>query len=292
MSDTTPSVALPGSARSVPVHQESGAYDAAAPATITVYVRGSGHDPTPGRLTREDFAAAHGAASSDIEAVRRFVEGRGLTVGHVDSGRRSIEVAGRLEALAAAFGTTLSLYRDDSGFEYRARTGQLFVPAELDGVVIGVFGLDERPQARPQFRPRADATSQYTPPQVAAAYAFPAGLTGKGECIALIELGGGFRTTDLSAYFSMLGIAPPSVVAVPVDGGTNDPSTPDGPDGEVMLDIEVTGSVAPEATIAVYFAPNTDQGFIDAVTTAIHDTDHRPSVVSISWGSAESTWTQ
>ncbi len=285
-------VPLPGSTRSVPVHQEFGAYDAGASATITVYLRGSGDDPTPGRLTREDFAAAHGAAPSDIEAVRRFASERGLTVSNVDSGRRSVELAGRLDALAAAFGTTLSLYRDDFGVEYRGRSGQLFVPAELDGLVTGVFGLDERPQARPQFRPRADATSQYTPPQVAAAYAFPAGLTGKGECIALIELGGGFRSADLSAYFSMLGIAPPSVVAVPVDGGSNAPGTPNGPDGEVMLDIEVSGSIAPEATIAVYFAPNTDQGFIDAVTTAVHDTDHRPSVVSISWGSAENTWTE
>jgi kumamolisin len=292
VSDPASLVPLAGSARSVPAHRESGAYDAAASATLTLYVRGRGDAPAPGRLSREDFAAAHGASPGDIDAVRRFAADRGLAVGNVDSGRRSVELAGSLEALAAAFGTTLSLYRDDSGLEYRARTGQLFVPAELEGVVIGVFGLDERPQARPQFRPRANATSQYTPPQVAAAYAFPAGLTGKGECIALIELGGGFRTTDLSAYFSMLDIVPPTVVAVPVDGGSNAPGTPDGPDGEVMLDIEVSGSIAPEATIAVYFAPNTDQGFIDAVTTAIHDTAHRPSVVSISWGSAESTWTE
>jgi kumamolisin len=58
-----------------------------------------------------------------------------------------------------------------------------------------------------------------------------------------------------------------------------------------MLDIEVLGSVAPEASISVYFAPNTDQGFVDAVTTAVHDATRKPSVISISWGSAESTWT-
>jgi kumamolisin len=273
------------------VHQLSGACDPDASATITLYVRSAGDDPAPGRLSREEYAAAHGATSRDIDAVREFASQWGLTIGSVDLARRSVEVAGTLDALAAAFGTTLSLFRDADGVEYRGRSGQLFVPAELDGVVTGVFGLDERPQARPQFRPRANATSQYTPPQVAAAYAFPAGLTGKGECIALVELGGGFRTSDLSAYFTMLGIAPPAVVAVPVDGESNAPGSPDGPDGEVMLDIEVAGSVAPEATIVVYFAPNTDRGFIDAVTTAVHDTDNRPSVVSISWGSAEDTWT-
>jgi kumamolisin len=59
----------------------------------------------------------------------------------------------------------------------------------------------------------------------------------------------------------------------------------------VMLDIEVAGAVAPDAAIVVYFAPNTDQGFIDAVSQAVHDTTHKPSVVSISWGGSEDSWT-
>jgi kumamolisin len=58
-----------------------------------------------------------------------------------------------------------------------------------------------------------------------------------------------------------------------------------------MLDIEVVGAIAPKAHIVAYFAPNTDAGFLDAVTTAIHDTVHHPTIVSISWGGAESTWT-
>ena len=58
-----------------------------------------------------------------------------------------------------------------------------------------------------------------------------------------------------------------------------------------MLDIEVAAAIAPKATIAVYFAPNTNQGFLDAITTAVHDSVNKPSVISISWGSAESNWT-
>jgi kumamolisin len=79
------------------------------------------------------------------------------------------------------------------------------------------------------------------------------------------------------------------VRSVSVDGATNTPGSD--ADVEVDLDIEVAGSVAPAATIAVYFAPNTDQGFIDAITTASQDAANRPSVISISWGGAESTWT-
>jgi len=107
-----------------------------------------------------------------------------------------------------------------------------------------------------------------------------------GQTIALIELGGGYRAADKS-----LGIAAPTVVAVPVNGGKNSPSTADGADGEVMLDIEVAAAVAPRAKIAVYFAPNTDQGFVDAITTATHDTKNKPTVISISWGAPESSWT-
>jgi len=58
-----------------------------------------------------------------------------------------------------------------------------------------------------------------------------------------------------------------------------------------MLDIEVSAAVAPGAKIVVYFAPNTDQGFIDAIGTAVHDTTNNPGVISISWGGPESSWT-
>ena len=80
--------------------------------------------------------------------------------------------------------------------------------------------------------------------------------------------------------------------AIGVDHGKNAPTgDAGGPDGEVMLDIEVAGAVAPKAKIAVYFAPNTDAGFLDAITTAIHDTRRKPTIVSISWGGPESSWT-
>ena len=139
----------------------------------------------------------------------------------------------------------------------------------------------------------ASDASQFTPIQLAKLYDFPGNLDGTGQCIAIIELGGGFTTSDLDTYFSSLGIDPaPTVTSVSVDHANNTPSgSADGPDGEVMLDIEVAGAVAPKAKIVVYFAPNTSQGFLDAITQAVHDTVNKPSVISISWGGPESTWT-
>jgi kumamolisin len=203
-------------------------------------------------------------------------------------------LSGTVGALGRAFSTELRMHDTPRG-RFRMRAGPLYVPAELAGVVEGVFGLDDRPAATPKFRyPRARPHTIYRPGDVGGAYGFPAGLDGTGQCIALIELGGGFRSADLEAYFSQLGVSPvPVVTGIGVDGGKNAPGgDPRGPDGEVVLDIEIAGALAPGAAIAVYFAPNTDRGFLDALLAAVHDKLRRPSVVSISWGSPESNWTQ
>ncbi len=223
--------------------------------------------------------------------------GLGLEVTSSDPATRRLTVAGTAAELARAFGTELtevtSTGPGGSQVRHRYRQGGLQIPAELDGIVVAVLGLDNRPQARTQLHRRAAAAAgiSYTPPQVAAAYQFPAGTDGSGELIAIVELGGGFSAADLDSYFSALGITAPSVTAAGVDGGSNVPGQdPNGADGEVLLDIEVAGAAAPGAGQTVYFAPNTDQGFIDAVTTAVHATP-TPTAVSISWGQSEDAWT-
>ncbi len=142
----------------------------------------------------------------------------------------------------------------------------------------------------------ASALKPFTAPQVAKLYNFPTGLDGTGQCIALIELntpnaqnkmGTGYTTGDLKTYFKKLGLTAPQVTAVGVDGGANLPNINRDADGEVMLDIEVAGAIAPGAKIAVYFAPNTNKGFIDVISAAVHDNVRKPSVVSISWGGPE-----
>ncbi len=249
-------------------------------------------DPTV-RLTRDEFAARHGADQRTEELVRRFAQEFGLTVKAPEQGGRcTLHLSGSRSAMESAFGVTLQSYETQSG-RFRLRQGEVMIPEELAPHVVAVLGLDNRPQAKPHFRiatPRAGNVS-YTPLQVAQLYGFPANATATGQTIALLELGGGYQTADITAYFQQLGVPAPPVSSVSVDGGKNSPGDPNGADGEVMLDIEVSGAVAPRAKIVVYFAPNTDQGFIDAVATAVHDSTHKPSVLSISWGGPESSWT-
>ncbi len=256
------------------------------------------------RITRAEYEARYGADPADVQKVLSFASTFGLALTRVDLGARTLSLTGTSAAFAQAFQVELAQYEHPGG-SYRGRTGPVNVPEELSGIIQAVHGLDNRPQAKPHFRlantkPHASHSSQaaasaagYTALQVAAAYSFPSNLTGKGETIGIIELGGGFTASDLSAYFSSLGISPaPTVVAVSVDGGQNQPTgDTGGPDTEVMLDIEVSGAVAPGANIAVYFAPNTDAGFLDAINQAVNDTVNKPSILSISWGGPESSWT-
>ena len=299
-------VEIPGSERKAdPQHERVGEVDHDKPIEVTVYLRPSGSldwvDQEAGRapserrtMSREELADATGASDEDIAAVRSFAGEYGLEVTSVEKGRRAVSLRGTVQSVAEAFGAQgLQLFEHPTDGQYRGRQGPLTVPSELGDVITGVFGIDERPQARAHLRKSAAAAAQsYTPPEVAAAYNFPSSVNGSGQTAAILELGGGFSQTDLDTYFKGLGLTPPSVTAVSVDGGTNSPGTDTDADGEVMLDIEVLGSVAPGAKIVVYFAPNTDQGFIDALSTAVHDATNKPSVVSISWGGPEDSWTQ
>jgi kumamolisin len=285
--------------------------------TVSVIVRrknplAAAHVSGKQRLTRARFNANHAADPAAVALVKLFAKEFGLKVqpGTPAPGRRTVKLSGTIANMQRAFGVSLSHSTID-GVSYRVRDGSIYLPAELQGYVVAVLGLDNRPQAIPHFRvlgqqgaaaaeaaqaggfarPHAAGYSSFTPVEVGQLYQFPQGATASGQTIGIIELGGGFRQADIAAYFKSLGQKPPTVIAVPVGTGTNSPGNPNGADGEVMLDIEVAGAVAPGARIVVYFAPNTDAGFVDAIAQAIHDAKYKPSVISISWGSAEINWT-
>jgi kumamolisin len=305
MANSQRNIALKGSERHViPGARRIGSADPAERLEVTVLIRRQASDQLASRLkdlgagksqqhlSREEFARRHGAAEPDIDAVRRFAASHKLAVVQEHAARRTVILSGTVAQFSRAFAVELHQYAHDGG-SYRGRVGLVSVPADLEDVVEAVLGLDNRPQAGTHFRirPAASTSASFTPLQVAAFYGFPSG-TGEGQCVGLIELGGGYEPEDLNTYFKGLGVQPPTVTAVSVDQGKNSPTgSADGPDGEVMLDIEVVGAIAPQAKIAVYFSPNTDAGFLDAITTAIHDTTNKPSIISISWGGPESSWT-
>lgn len=313
-SPTQKRVVLPRSERAVPRNATHvGRTDAQQMISVSLIVKRK----TPldlkalgGRIvSRDEFDEKYAADAVSFDTLRQFAHQQGLTVdeGSSSLSRRTLVLRGTAQALETAFGVELhdydeaSQWREGKARRFHTFTGPVSLPAEHAGLVEAVLGLDARPVAQSHIRflrdlkkptPTAGAGQPvaFNPPQVAALYNFPTGVDGTGQTIGILELGGGYNASDLETYFQGLGLTVPTVTAVSVDGGSNAPTDPNGADSEVGLDIEVAGSIAPGAKIAVYFSVNTDQGFIDAITTAVHDTVNKPSVLSISWGGPESTW--
>jgi subtilase family serine protease len=141
------------------------------------------------------------------------------------------------------------------------------------------------PQSAPAVR-AADAR----PWDVAAlcwAYGWPVGLVG-GGVIAIVELGGGWLSSDLEKFCTSNNIPVPSVTDVSVDGTRNQPGIDGNSDGEVALDVQVAAAAYSVATgkpavIRIYWSGD----IASAVRAAIHDDC---DVCSISWGSDEAQW--
>lgn len=243
--------------------------------------------PQPPAVSHQDFPNLYGAHPADIQRLRGFAGAHGLQEVGCQPHRRVLHLRGSPAHLQRAFGVHLGRYQPVEGGP--VLLGCAGAPTLPEGV-IAVLGLDRRAIANPHVRtPYVQPTHTYTPIQLGELYAFPTGADGTGQTVAVIELGGGYRNSDLQTYFASLGLATmPTVTAVPVTGATNLPGS--AADTEVMLDIEVVGALVPAANIVVYFAPNTDQGFYEAISRAAHDRAHRPSVISISWGAPENRW--
>src|SRR5580692_2132446 len=297
-------VQLAGSDRaSLPDVTDTAPVDTGERAEITVVLRRRAELPAeivegPTVLSHAELAQGYGADPADVDLVSRELTSRGLEVTAVHPTSRRVMVAGSLGDLSSAFGTTLRQVSSPGPggrgrVTHRYREGPLYVPAALADVVTAVLGLDTRPQAQPRFRTRAAAAqgTSYYPNQVAQIYNFPAGTTGAGQTVAVIELGGGFTTSDLDAYFGGLNIPVPSITAASVDGASNNPGDTSGASVEVNLDIDVIGAAAPGAAQVVYFAPNNgDQGFVNAISDAA-GASPAPIAISISWGQSEDSWT-
>jgi kumamolisin len=250
-------------------------------------------------MTRRSLAATYGASPKDVAKVTAVFKRLGLSTVHADPITRTVRLSGTVAAMEAAFVVKLINYAHPDG-DYRGRVGAVHVPMDVQDIVQGVFGLDNRRVVRRRRQPVRDTSpmkalsavpaSWYIPSQLASHYNFPPG-DGSGQAVGILEFGGGYFAEDLQTFCTLAGVGVPKVTPISTDGTST--SAHDGAEGEVMLDIEVVAGVCPNATIVVYFADFTEQGWITALDAAVHDGSNDPGVVSASWGYAEDAdiWT-
>lgn len=270
-------------------------------------------------LETGEFVKRHGARPKDLSTIEKFAKRNHLRVIEANRAGRSVILSGTLRAIGKAFQVEFALHRYE-GRTYRSHQSEILIPPSLDGIVQAVLGLENRALMRHHaFMHAAHATQPMDPEEVVKTYDFPAKADGKGQRIAIIELGGGYYDSDMKEYFRKLNLNVPEIHTIEIDDQRNDPASKDlikeildamgatndtnaaaiDPTAaakalwtiESTLDIQLAGSFANGASIVVYFAPNNAQGKYHALTSALHNKQYPPTIISCSWGAVEENLT-
>jgi kumamolisin len=268
-------------------------------------------------MTRAEHARNHGANLADIQKLRTFAEHFRLRVKTTLPKERMVILFGRTDAFAAAFGVSLRQHHlPGRAKPYRGREGCVSIPTELSGIVVGVFGLDERPVVSGprhlgyesqesvglnRHSRNLGSLQAFFPNELAKLYRFPEGVDGTGQAIGIVEVDGGFHRKELRAYCKRAGVKSSLDITVAKDhrlAGNHPeprifkpqepPEDQDLPDIEVLMDMEIIATVAPRAKIFVYFAKSrSERDCMAATSAAIHDSSADLSILSLSWGTTE-----
>lgn len=254
-------------------------------------------EPPRRPLTHEEFEEKYGTSKKDLATVKRFAKAHDLSITSVQRDRGHVRLAGKPAALQKAFGVDLKRFQHGE-VSFLSHTKPVSLSRSLRDVVEWVFGLDTRPLVThsaaslpvPAKQAAQAGLRSYTPEEVARLYRYPA-TQGEGQCVGIIELAGGYKASDLTAYLAKLGVKREA----PVDVGPNTPGFSVASNAEVTMDVELVAATCPKARVVVYNAGSKDYSLHDyhrIFATAISDRVNRPSVLTTSWSFYEGSLIQ
>lgn len=235
-------------------------------------------------LTPQAFASRFGPTEKQIGAVADWLKGEGFEVTSLDRLGRTIQATGDAETAERAFSTTVV----SAGGSF-ANTTDPTIPAEFDGVVVSIIGLDNMhaavpaglhrsppprssAQRRPQLLALADAggsspedrlqmpgateegSTAFGPVDVETFYD-EAPLLGAGNSgtaspdCVALDEDSDYLPSAVTLYDSTFGLAPAAITRVYPDGSS--PGT-NGDEVETLLDIDYAHASAPGTPIRAY----------------------------------------
>lgn len=194
-----------------------------------------------------------------------------------------IAADGPAPSAASLLEVDIESYRMGDGTVFYATLDEPTLPARLAPVISAVSGLDDYRAAHPlAIRPGG-----LTPTDVLTFYNLKplrdAGLDGSGQTIVLPEIDDIPNLKDLDAYATRFGLPP----FEPLLTVKRSPSwgTPEKPQGEAVLDLEIIHAIAPAAKLVVYLSAadfgHGDRAFDQLVT------ENLGSIISESLGACE-----
>ncbi len=244
----------------------------AQPMTISVSLRMRNFAGLQARLDRGQNLANGGISGAEMEGLylpsasdysetRDWLVSQGLAVTTDDSNHTTVFASGTVSRVAAAFGVPFARVATADG-EFTSSVGAPSLPDSLPSSVLGVDGLQPHIRAHHPAAGLAQAlgnpsTGLYVAPSdVMDAYAFPPGLTGSGQTIAII-MAANISPSDLTLFWNVAGV-PQSIAnftAIPVAGGP-DADSQSGLALEVAIDVDWASATAPGAKVRLYAIPD------------------------------------
>lgn len=233
-------------------------------------------------VTPEAYAAEFGVDPVQVQDAVAALRRSGFQA-NWRPGSSLITADGPAPLAAALLQVDIESYRLADGTMFYATVDQPRIPPPLAAVAANVSGLDNYRRAR-SFAVRHGGL---TPTDVLNFYNLQplkqAGLDGTGQTIVLPEIDDLPNLTDLNNFATEFGLPPfDALLTIKRDANWG---TPEKPQGETALDLEIIHEVAPNAKLVIYLSAadfgHGDRAFDQMVT------DHLGSIISESLGACE-----
>jgi subtilase family serine protease len=260
-------------------------------------------------LTPQQFGSQFGPSDADIQATTSWLSAKGFHSIKVGAGRTVIEFSGNAGQVREAFHTEMHRYLV-KGVERFANAGDPQIPLALSPVVAGVVSLHNFPKfthahTAGKFQ-RSNETGEVKPlfsfagcgsgtggqcngigpADLGKIYNIPSNLDGAGQSIAVVGQTN-INIQDVQDYRTMFGLPTndPTIVLNGPDPGIN------GDESEAVLDVQVSGGVAPNAAIKFVVSETPKTGVTAGIDlSALYIIDNNiAAVLSESYGACESS---
>ncbi|MFY4776530.1 S53 family peptidase [Metabacillus sp. RGM 3146] len=243
-------------------------------------------------LSTEEFKKNFGADPNFIKLVKEYFSLFGIKT-NVYPDNLIITATGTAGQFNKAFSITLQKAKY-KGKNFHAAKGTPKLPSKISNSILCILGLSDYSNLTAKSVKQAPLLDNESSPVGPLSLMpkdlinhynvqplYDKGAAGKGQTIGIVTLAD-FNTDDAYQYWNEAGInvKPDRIEKVNVDGGS-------GWDGyeETTLDVEQSGSLAPQSDIKVYVGPNSDTGFTNTFAEAINE--NKSQQISVSWGESE-----
>ena len=257
-------------------------------------------------LTPDQIVQRYALPDAQQQQVMNWLTQNGYAIDSTDALRTAIKVHASVATIERTLHIKLNSYTIDNN-QFFLQQGEPKLSEPVSSLVSSVIGLDNF--AFPQFQPpfgfalhtatalssdcsKYGAKQTLTRNKLAAAYhvtqLYQQGYQGEGMTIGVAEFGDSYNPQNLATYAACVGIAPPHVQNIDVDGHLAAATG----QGEAIMDLELIAGLAPKAQILDYQTDGKSNSFAQSMVDVFNRVakDHKVQVLSVSYGTYESAF--